>query len=70
MSSERPPYDLAPILPDDAAFVVHFRMGRPRRRFAGRVEHLATGASAHFRSLRELLGFFDRLLQASRTIPR
>jgi hypothetical protein len=44
------------------AFVVHFgaRPGARRRRFRGRVEHLASGESAEFSSLEELLAFFDR----------
>jgi hypothetical protein len=42
------------------AFVVHLGAdGHPRRRrFSGRVEHLASGASAHFSSLKALLAFF------------
>jgi hypothetical protein len=44
------------------AFVVHLAAGRSRtrRRFSGRVEHLASGESAHFSSLRDLLAFLDR----------
>jgi hypothetical protein len=44
------------------AFVVHVgAAARPgRRRFIGRVEHLASGESTHFSSLRELLAFLDR----------
>ena len=45
-------------LPADRAFVVHFGVGpRPRARFTGRVEHLVSGAVAHFTSLRGLLAF-------------
>ncbi len=40
--------------------------GRARRRFAGRVEHLVSGTSAQFASLRALLAFFTRLLEARR----
>jgi hypothetical protein len=42
------------------AFVVHLgRGGGPgRRRFNGRVEHLASGKSTRFTSLRGLLAFF------------
>jgi hypothetical protein len=44
------------------AFVVHVGAagGPGRRRFIGRVEHLASGESTHFSSLRELLAFLDR----------
>jgi hypothetical protein len=46
------------------AFVVHLRAdGGPRRaRFAGRVEHLSSGRSVLFSSLRELLAFFAPVL--------
>jgi hypothetical protein len=45
-----------------SAFVVHFSTERSgRRRFLGRVEHLASGESTHFTSLAALLAFFDRL---------
>jgi hypothetical protein len=42
------------------AFVVHFgTRGEPgRRRFSGRVEHLSSGESMHFTSLKGLLAFF------------
>jgi hypothetical protein len=48
------------------AFVVHLSAeGEPRRtRFAGRVEHLSSGRSALFSSLRELLAFFATFLDA------
>lgn len=48
------------------AFVVHLRAaGGPRRaRFAGRVEHLSSGRSALFSSLRGLLAFFGPVLDA------
>jgi hypothetical protein len=40
------------------AFVVHFGTGGGRRRrFSGRVEHLSSGDSTHFRSLKGLLAF-------------
>jgi hypothetical protein len=49
------------------AFVVHLstRDGHRRRRFSGRVEHLSSGKSAHFSSLRELLTFLDSFLDTS-----
>ena len=48
------------------AFVVHFGTGGGpgRRRFRGRVEHLSSGQSAHFSSLRGLLQFLATALDA------
>ena len=55
------------MLPAHRAFVVYFgRDGGRRRRFTGRVEHLASGTSLQFDSLRGLLAFFARLLDAPR----
>jgi hypothetical protein len=53
-----------PTLSARGAFVVHLstRDGHRRRRFSGRVEHLSSGKSAHFSSLRELLTFLDSFL--------
>ena len=65
MKGERAPYEPAPTLPASRAFVVHFSTGG-RSRFVGRVEHLATGRAVHFASLRELLAFVSRLLEAPR----
>lgn len=54
-------------LPVERAFVVHFRATEPgRARFRGRVEHLASGSSSQFASLRALLAFFGALLDARR----
>lgn len=53
-------------LPAHRAFVVHFGAAGRRRRFSGRVEHLASGRSAHFTSLRALLAFMGQLLDAPR----
>lgn|SRR5262245_32052644 len=49
------------------AFVVHFSTAvrTRRRRFSGRVEHLESGESMHFSSLKALLAFFAALLDAS-----
>ena len=49
------------------AFVVHLDApNRPRRRrFSGRVEHLSSGQSAWFSSLKGLLAFFAATLDAS-----
>jgi hypothetical protein len=49
------------------AFVVHFGADdRPgRRRFRGRVEHLPSGDSTTFASLKELLAFFAAVLDAT-----
>lgn len=47
----------------DRAFVVHFTAtGGRRRRYRGRIEHLASGRSAPFSSLARLLGFVDAIL--------
>src|SRR5262245_1624356 len=47
------------------AFVVHLGAGGPgRRRVSGRVEHLASGRTAHFASFKELLAFFAAILDA------
>jgi hypothetical protein len=49
------------------AFVVHLSAagGGGRRRFSGRVEHLSSGESRHFSSLKGLLAFFAEALDAS-----
>ena len=49
------------------AFVVHLGAGGGpgRRRFSGRVEHLSSGESAQFSSLKELRAFFAAILDAS-----
>jgi hypothetical protein len=66
MATEEARYDSAATLPANRAFVIHFRMTAGRRRFTGRVEHLASGTAADFRSLRALLAFLTRLLEAPR----
>jgi hypothetical protein len=67
MASESARYEPAAPLPAHRAFVVHFSgHGRGRRRFAGRVEHLASGTFTHFGSLRDLLAFFGRVLDEPR----
>jgi hypothetical protein len=54
------------------AFVVHLGTGgRPgRRRFSGRVEHLSSGESMHFSSLKGLLAFFAAALDAAPSARR
>ena len=55
------------------AFVVHLDApNRPRRRrFSGRVEHLSSGQSAPFFSLKGLLAFFAAILDTSApAVPR
>ncbi len=55
------------------AFVVHLdeHDGGRRRRFRGRVEHLSSGETARFSSLRDLLAFFDATRdRAASTAPR
>jgi hypothetical protein len=51
----------------ERAFVVHLSTGRgPRgRRFSGRVEHLSSGESTRFSSLKGLLAFFAAVLDVS-----
>jgi len=67
MASDGSRYEPMATLPAQRAFVVHFGgSGRRRRRFAGRVEHLASGTFRHFVSLRDLLAFFAELLDAPR----
>ena len=54
------------------AFVVHLGAGggHGRRRFSGRVEHLSSGESMHFSSLKGLLAFFAAAQDAAaRTRP-
>jgi hypothetical protein len=56
-----------------SAFVVHFSTaaGRGRRRFTGRVEHLSSGRTTRFSSLKELLAFFSGVLNAFQPeVPR
>jgi hypothetical protein len=68
MAIESPRDRPAATLPAERAFVVHFTAAdRPGRRFKGRVEHLTSGASTHFASLRSLLAFFDERLDAPPT---
>src|SRR5262249_23996186 len=52
------------ILSIQRAFVLHLRDGRRRgrRRFSGRVEHLSSGESTLFSSLKGLLAFIDAVL--------
>jgi len=55
------------------AFVVHFGAGGGpgRRRFSGRVEHLSSGESMRFTSLKGLLAFFATALDvAAGAAPR
>jgi len=67
MASERARYDPTATLPPHRAFVVHFSTaGRRGRRFTGRVEHLASGTSTDFASLRGLLAFFAEFLDVAR----
>ena len=58
------------------AFVVHLGAGGPGgRRVNGRVEHLSSGRTAQFASLKDLLAFFAAVLDAPalvapRGVPR
>jgi hypothetical protein len=48
------------------AFVVHLGAGGSgRRRVSGRVEHLSSGRTAHFDSLKGLPAFFAAILDAA-----
>ena len=53
------------------AFVVHLSAdgGSGRRRLSGRVEHLPSGQSTHFSSLKGLLAFFATVLDAAGSPP-
>jgi len=67
MASDGGRHEPLDTLPAQRAFVVHFAgSGRRRRRFAGRVEHLASGRFRHFVSLRDLLAFLAEFLDAPR----
>jgi hypothetical protein len=57
----------ASVLSAQGAFVVHLstKDGHRRRRFSGRVEHLSSGKSAYFSSLRALLAFLDSFIDTS-----
>jgi hypothetical protein len=54
------------------AFVVHFRLSTniDQGQIAGRVEHVVSGQSMHFDSLKELLAFIDQMLTHVRAPPR
>jgi hypothetical protein len=53
------------------AFVVHFRVNSEvaQGRITSRVEHVASGQSTHFVSLKELLAFMGRVLATVRGPP-
>ena len=52
------------------AFVVQFReSGDGADLFAGRVEHVVTGHTAHFHSMRELTRFMRRILETNAATP-
>lgn len=57
----------APALSAQRAFVVHLGPGgrSGRRRFTGRVEHLRSGDTAQFSSLKELLAFFAAAVETA-----
>jgi hypothetical protein len=59
-------------LPAELAFVVQLRApsdpaGNP---FAGRAEHIASGASARFTSAADLIGFITQVLAPPRGVER
>jgi hypothetical protein len=53
-----------PPLSPHLGFVVQFRVrtDQPETYFAGRVEHMPSGRTAHFQSIEELMQYFVRLL--------
>jgi hypothetical protein len=55
----------AALLPTDRAFVIQFTAATDmqRRHIAGRVEHVVSGQSVHFKSLQGLLAFIAQTLQ-------
>jgi hypothetical protein len=59
-----------PSLPTERAFVVQFRgeAAVEQGHYAGRVEHVVSGQSAHFCTLEDLLAFMARVL-AVPTLP-
>jgi hypothetical protein len=70
MTSETAPHEPKGTLPAHRAFVVHFGWTEGRRRFMGRAEHLTSGRSVQFASLRALLAFFAELLAPPAGEPR
>jgi hypothetical protein len=58
-----------PLSPRDGGFVIQFRTTSDvtQARFAGRVEHVASGKVGHFRTPEELRDFVSRVLRARRT---
>lgn len=58
-------------LSTQGAFVVQFRRGSDveRGHLVGRVEHVASGEVAHFRSLEQLLIFVGRVLRTVGDVP-
>jgi len=59
--------DTARALPRDRAFVLQLTIGAAvvPDGFAGRVEHVTSGAAAHFETLDECLGFIARVLHTA-----
>ena len=71
MRAKPAPEPPAPMLPAHRAFVVHFQTTNGwRRRFAGRAEHLSSGSSVRFGSLRELVRFLARFLEEPQEPPQ
>jgi hypothetical protein len=62
-----PPDPVGSTLSVHRAFVVHLGAGGglARRRFSGRVEHLSSGQTAQFSSLKGLLAFFAAVVAAA-----
>jgi hypothetical protein len=60
-----------PALSPQLGFVVQFRIraGQPATYFAGRVEHMVSGRTAHFQSLDELTKCFVQMLSEPASSP-
>jgi hypothetical protein len=59
-------------LPPERAFVIQLRAPAAggHDHFVGRAEHIASGAAAHFGSVRELVGFVRQVLSAGERSQR
>ena len=65
------PHSTGPPFPTRLAFVVQFgaETAVEREQFLGRVEHIVSGAVAHFHTLDELWAFMRRVLATQANIP-
>ena len=65
------PHSTGPPLPTQLAFVVQFgaETAVESEQFPGRVEHVVSGAVAHFHTLDELWAFMRRVLAVQASAP-